>query len=224
MQNKLSIVTIQFANEIDSRRLVQFRGAIIASLKEKNILFHNHEDDKLRYAYPLIQYKRIHKKAAVVGVGKGVEVISHLLDSDSFCLQIGKEAIDMRIEAVNVYNCNITLTEGTNFRYRLRGWLPLNSKNYPQYQNSESLVERITILEEVLIGNILSFLKGIDIRIEEQIRLHITDITDQRNMIYKKVKLQAFDVEFKTNIALPQYIGLGKSASVGCGVLTKITN
>ena len=221
---KLPTIVIQFNNEIESKALPFFRGAVIASLEKKDILFHNHDEDKLRYSYPLIQYKRIHQKAAVMGIGKGIEVISQLLNAHDFNYQIGKEKVEMRIEAVNAYDNEIVLKEGASYPFRLQNWLPLNSSNYAQYQNSESLVERIQILERVLIGNILSFLKGIGIHLEEQIDLHITDITGQRAVTYKKVKLMAFDIEFKTNIQLPQYIGIGKNASIGCGVLTIITN
>ena len=221
---KIPTIVIQFDNEIESKALPYFRGAVIASLEKKDILFHNHDEDKLRYAYPLIQYKRIHKKAAVMGIGKGIEVISQLLTARDFNYQIGNEQVEMRIEAVNAYDNEINLSEEASNRYRLQNWLPLNTSNYAQYQNSESLVERIQILERVLIGNILSLLKGIEIHLEEQLIVHITDITGQRPYIYKKVKLMAFDIEFKTNIQLPQYIGIGKNASIGCGVLTKITN
>lgn len=221
---KLPTIVIQFDNEIESKALPYFRGAVIASLEKKDVLFHNHEEDKLRYSYPLIQYKRIHKKAAVMGVGKGIEVISQLLTAHDFNYQIGNEQVEMRIEAVNAYDNEIVLTENADSHYRLRSWLPLNSENYKQYQESESLVERIQILERVLVGNILSFLKGVDIYLEEQLAVHVTDITGQRAVTYKKVKLMAFDIEFKANIQLPQYIGIGKNASIGCGVLTKITN
>lgn len=221
---KLPTLVIQFENEIESNAITLFRGAVIASLDEKDILFHNHDEDKLRYSYPLIQYKRIHKKAAVMGIGKGIEVISQLLNSHDFNYQIGKEKVEMRIESINAYDHEIIMAESAEYRYRLRNWLPLNSNNYKEYQNAESMVERIKILERVLIGNILSFLKGVGIHLEEQIELHITDITGQRPIIYKKVKLMAFDIEFKTSIGLPQYIGIGKNASIGCGVLTKITN
>jgi len=61
-------------------------------------------------------------------------------------------------------------------------------------------------------------------RAEQQIDLHITDITAQRLAHYKGIKLMAFDIEFKTNLVLPQYIGIGKNASVGFGTLTKIKN
>lgn len=221
---KLPTIVIQFENEIDTKAIPFFRGAVIASLEKKDILFHNHDEDKLRYSYPLIQYKRIHKKAAVMGVGKGIEVISQMLSARDFNYQIGNEKVDMRIEAVNAYDNEILLSDSAEYSYRLHNWLPLNTKNYVQYQNSESLVERIQILERVLVGNILSFLKGIDIHLEEQMIVHVTDITGQRAFIYKKVKLMAFDIEFKTNIQLPQYIGIGKNASIGCGLLTKITN
>ena len=215
---------MQFANEIDASQLVQFRGAVIASLKEKDILFHNHDNDKLRYSYPLIQYKRIHGKAAVMGIGKGVKSISKLLNLKDFNFQIGKERVDIQLEAIDAYDNKIVLAEELDFRYRLRSWLPLNSKNYGQYQNAESLIEQIAILERVLKGNILSFLKGFDFYLEELIKLHITDVADHYFLTYKRIKMMAFDVEFKTNISLPQYIGLGKNASVGCGVLTRITN
>lgn len=65
---KLPTLIIQFENEIASNAITQFRGAVLASLDEKDILFHNHDEDKLRYSYPLIQYKRVHKKAAVMGI------------------------------------------------------------------------------------------------------------------------------------------------------------
>lgn len=219
---KLPTIVIQFDNEIESKALPYFRGAVIASLEKKDILFHNHDEDKLRYSYPLIQYKRIHRKAAVMGIGKGIEVISQLLTANDFNYQIGNKKVEMRIETVNAYCNEILLTENADCHYRLHNWLPLNSSNYVQYQNSESLVERIQILERVLIGNILSLLKGNQIHLteKEQIILHITDISAQRPYIYKKVKLMAFDIEFKANIQLPQYIGIGKNASVGCGLLT----
>ena len=220
--HKLPTIVIQFENEIETKAIPFFRGAVIASLNEKNILFHNHDEDKLRYAYPLRQYKRIHKKAAVMGVEKGIEVITQLLNTHDFNYQIGNEQVEMHIEAVNAFDNEIILSGEKEFHYRLRSWLPLNSANYKQYQKSESMVERIQILERVLIGNILSFLKGVGIHIEEQMELHITDITGQRPYIYKKIRLMTFDIEFKANIQLPQYIGIGKNASVGCGVLSII--
>lgn len=72
---KLPILIIQFANEITSQEIQLFRGAVIASLNEKDILFHNHTEDGVVYRYPRIQYKRIHKKAAIVCLKEGIKSI-----------------------------------------------------------------------------------------------------------------------------------------------------
>ena len=220
----LPTVIIQFNNEIEPRAIPFFRGAVIASLADKSILFHNHDDDKLRYSYPLIQYKLIHKKAAVMGIGKGVEEASRLLAGGDFNYQIGNEAVEMLMESVNAHDNEIAVSAKADRHYRLHNWLPLNSKNYIRYQDAEGMLERIQMLERILVGNILSFLKGVDIFLMNQLVVHITDITGQRDITYKNVKLKVFDVAFKTNISLPPYIGIGKNASIGCGVLTKITN
>lgn len=219
---KIPTIVIQFNNEIEPQAIPFFRGAVIASLEKKDILFHNHDEDKLRYSYPLVQYKRIHKKAAVMGVGKGIEAISQLLSAGDFHYQIGNEKVDMQIQAVNAYDNDIILTENADNRYRIQNWLPLNTDNYKQYQETDNMVDRIHILERVLIGNILSFLKGVGIHMEDQIVLSITNITSQHAVTYKNVKLMGFDIEFKTNITFPQYIGIGKNASVGCGVISII--
>ena len=84
----------------------------------------------------------------------------------------------------------------------------------------DSMVSKIQLLERILIGNIMSLLKGINVHVDYQISLNITDITNQHVVYYKKVKLMTFDVEFKANIILPQWVGVGKNASVGYGVLT----
>ena len=65
--NYTNILTIKFSNHISKEEIPLFRGAVISTLEQNNILFHNHNDDNsLRYSYPLIQYKRIGGCAAIV--------------------------------------------------------------------------------------------------------------------------------------------------------------
>ena len=220
---KLPILIVQFSNEITPQEIQFFRGAVIASLNEKNILFHNHTENGVSYHYPRIQYKRIHKKAAIVCVKEGIKAISELFYTGNYHYKIGDRDVEMQIESIDTYNTDIDFCEEPR-RYRLLNWLPLNSENYKEYQSIEGMAQRITFLEEKLIGNLLSFFTEMGFRAEQQIALHITDITNQRLARYKGVKLMAFDIEFKVNIVLPQYIGVGKSASVGFGTLTRITN
>ena len=109
----------------------------------------------------------------------------------------------------------------TEFRYTLRKWLPLSSDNYRTYQSLEGIVEQCSFLQNILIGNILSFCKGVGITIAQEIKCVITQIMETRTYTYKGVKMQGFDVEFKTNVSLPDYIGLGKGVSLGFGTVMR---
>lgn len=219
--SRIQTFLVQFANEITFNEIPKFRGAVIASLERKNILYHNHTDTQFRYAYPLIQYKRIHKKAAIVCVGDGVKAIHELFATDNFMFNIGNKLEEMKMEYTKAYDNDVSISD-TQYLYRIQNWLPLNSENYLKFQGTDNLVDKIQMLERLLVGNILSFLKGVGIYIEERLELRITNIVGQRPAVYKKVRMMAFDVEFYANIHLPQHIGIGKNASVGYGTLTKI--
>lgn len=219
---KLPILIVQFVNEITPQEIQPFRGAVIASLDEKDVLFHNHTENGVSYHYPRIQYKRIHRKASIVCVKEGIKAISELFYSGNYHYKIGDRNVEMCIKSIETYHCDIDFCEEPK-RYRVLNWLPLNSENYKEYQAIDGMAQRITFLEEKLIGNLLSFFTEMGFRAEQQISLQITDVTAQRLAHYKGVKLMAFDIEFKVNLSLPQYIGIGKSASIGFGTLTKIS-
>lgn len=217
--NNLQTLVIQFSNDIFQWEVPLFRGSVIDAMENTNILFHNHlDDDTFRYRYPLIQYKRIGGKAAIVCVGEGTEVIGEFFNNANFNLQIGERALLMEVERMDAKRTLVQVWD-TEFRYTLRKWLPLSSDNYRIYQSLEGIVEQCSFLQNILIGNILSFCKGVGITIEQEVKCVITQIMETRTYAYKGVKMQGFDVEFKSNISLPDYIGLGKGVSLGFGMV-----
>ena len=129
----------------------------------------------------------------------------------------------MLIQSIDTFETDMDFCDEMR-GYRLRNWLPLNSENYKEYQSLERLADKVVFLEEKLIGNLLSLFSSIHYHVDHQIKLSITNILDQRVVKYKNVKLMAFDVEFKVNMNLPSYIGLGKSVSIGFGTLTRNNN
>ena len=225
MSKYIRTLTVTFDTDIEFKEIPLFRGAVLKSLGDKaNLLYHNHtSENTFRYSYPLVQYKCLHGKAAIVCIEEGVDLIGQILSELYGTINIGKRKTEYKVDVVHSSKVPIQI-ENEYSVFQLFNWLPLNSQNYQQYQNSEELIEKIKILERVLTGNILSFLKGVDIHLEEQLIVHITDIINQKAVTYKNIKLMAFDIRFKTNISLPSNIGIGKNASVGCGLLSKITN
>ncbi len=78
---KQRILALKFATPIYQTEIVGFRGAINQIFKYRyQLLFHNHEGDSFDISYPLIQYKRINKNAALVCINEGTEAVGLLLN------------------------------------------------------------------------------------------------------------------------------------------------
>lgn len=222
MENYTQLLIIQFKNILYASQISQFRGAILHLLgANPNVLFHNHTEDNYRYSYPLIQYKRIKGKAAIVCINNGTEEIGQLFSHGPFDIHIGNTPMTFEIEKIHPSKTLIKIWN-SRFRYRINKWLPLNSDNYKKFAQLDGIAEQIIFLENILNGNILSMLKGLGIHLEQPLISHITDISSPYLIENKHVKMTAYNIEFTTNISLPDYIGIGKNASIGYGIVTQI--
>ena len=216
-------LTVVTDAEIRQSEVSLFRGAVIHSLGEHpNVYFHNHlDDDKFRSAYPLIQYKRLEGKAAIVCVEDGVDIIGQFLTEVDGTLTIGDRQVTCntgRIQPARI----LVQTWEEMFNYHISRWLPLNSQNYQRYKGIEGVVEKVSFLENILKANLLSMLKGLDIHLEKELILKITEIGDSYLIYNKGVKMMAFNADFKCNLSIPNNIGIGKNASIGCGIVHQL--
>ena len=216
--HKIPTLLIRFANEISSAELPLFRGAIISKVPASLTLFHNHLDSGFRYRYPLIQYKRLQDKAAILCMGEGTEAIGSFFASADFDLLIGDRQAHFEIANMQAHQWLLQPWENT-FHYTLRHWLPFNSANYATYQQLEGIVARMQMLEWILVGNILSMCTGLGVHIEDEVKCTITQILNEDVYIYKGVKMQGYSIAFSSNMYLPNSIGLGKGVSHGFGVV-----
>ena len=209
--------------EIRHNEIPLFRGAVISSLGEHpNVYFHNHlDDDKFRYSYPLIQYKRLGGKAAIVCAEEGTDIIGQFLTQVDGVLTIGNRQITCNTDCIHPARV-LVQTWAELFNYHISRWLPLNAKNYQLYQNIEGVVERVSFLENILKANLLSMLKGLNIHLESELILKITKLSEPYLLYNKGVKLMAFNADFKCNLSIPNNLGIGKNASIGCGTVHQL--
>lgn len=217
-------LTFLFKNKLAFDDIPKFRGAVINAIKAEygdvNILFHNHQDSGFRFRYPLIQYKQIEGRAAIVCIGDGIDEIGRFLASNGKVLTINHSPFSMEVGNIIPGEISFDVKEKVA-RYHLSRWLPLNKANYEKFREIDSLAERITFLENILCANILSMAKGIGQQVEGTISCSINKMSEPRLLTSKNVKMMAFDIDFRTNIPLENYIGLGKHVSTGFGIITK---
>lgn len=219
MANNIAI--LRFEEKLDSAKLRCFRGAIIDMVGPEETSFHNHTENGYLYRYPTIQYKVMGGHVCLIGIGESAFSVMQLVGRFPCEIQIGKQQM-----VFHVLDCKLVpyepMIEDAPKLYRLNQYIALTDENFKKYHSMLALTDKITLVEQIITGNILTFLKGIGYHAAEQIEVAITRFSELREKSYKQVKFDVFDVQFVSNILLPDAIGLGKSVSVGFGVLTRL--
>lgn len=222
MVKKIRVLTVIFDSEIKPYEIPALRGAIVEKVGKENIIFHNHLKNAFLYRYPLIQYKHISGKPALVCIEYGVDEIHKFFEKPDWSVKVGDKWLNMKIYRLLMNQFNMQVWE-TLFHYQVHNWVALNQDNYKRYIQIENEKEKIVLLERMLIGNIISFAKGIEWNIEKKIMLSITSPLKSATVSLKGQKVFGFNVSFKTNVFLPNYIGLGKSVSLGFGMVKQLS-
>lgn len=219
MGKYIRVLTTFFDMELTQNEVQYFRGAVLKKTGEEvNILFHNHDGEGFRYSYPLIQYKRIGGKAVIVSIEQGADIIGQFISRMNGEIKLGNRLATIGIEKIIPTRIRVQ-TWNRSFSYYLNHWLPLNSKNYKIFKNLEREEEKRELLEKILKGNLLSMLKGIDIHLEEELKVKITWLNEPKVIKYKETSLMLFNAEFQSNLSIPNNIGIGKNASIGYGIV-----
>lgn len=218
---KIPYLVVLFKNSLHFNEVPDFRGAVISKVPQELMLFHNHLGDGFRFKYPLIQYKTIGGKACIFCIGEGTHEIASFFSASDFRLRIGNHEEDFIVDSVWANQWILQVWDDL-FTYSIRKWLPFNKNNYETYCSTEGIVEKIRLLESILIGNHLSMSKGLDNHFTDSLSCTITAINNPWFYKFKGAKLQGFDIEYKTNVFLPDFIGLGKGVSMGFGTVKQL--
>ncbi len=224
LMKRIRALSVVFNNIIQPYEVEAFRGAVILKAGIKNYLYHNHlPNGKFLYRYPLIQYKSLQGKPMLFCIDEGVNEAHHFFSQMDRKIFISGKELDLKIENLILRYYTMQVWD-KNFKYSIRNWIALNSKNYSIYQQLTTETQQKEMLEKILIGNIISFAKGINWTIDKVISLTIEKIEQIKPIQYKGQKLMAFKAIFQTNVFLPDYIGLGKGVSHGMGIVKHLKN
>jgi hypothetical protein len=217
---KLRILSVTFDTPIEPWELRAFRGAVSAKAGYQHEHFHNHDNETGGYHYrmPLIQYKQDHGHPMLVCLNEGIEELHHFFSQPDWTLDLNGRPAPVRIRKLDVKQFHLGVQQRT-FRYHIRQWIGLNEDNYGTYTRLTGIVERLYLLEKVLLNQVVNLLNQLDCHPEEPVSLKLLNLKDERWVSFKGVKVLAFSMEFETNVVLPDYVGLGKGCSSGWGVV-----
>ncbi len=216
-ENVVSIKTSTLILETDTLILEsadKLRGYI--SYKFPYPIFHNHlNDDEYIYTYPRVQYRIIDGKAYILGIEEGAKLIKMLSDIDK--LNLGDNIYDIKQKTFYDKEEKIMpMTKLLQYKF-MAPWLALNQKNFLKFKMLKDWKEKKVMLNNILIGNIISMSKGLSFDIEKNIYVH-SKLKEIRTK-YKDTIVSGFVGEFRTNFKIPDFFGLGKGVSRGFGVI-----
>lgn len=201
-----------------TEQATKLRGYIGDKFKDK-ILLHNHYDkETYLYSYPLVQYQIINQTPVILGIEEGINTIKQISGQLDKLELTRNYKITEKIIHEKTWQVRNTREE---HKYQfITPWIALNEKNYKKYKQLDNTRDKKILLNDILIGNILSMCKGLGIIANH--RIHMKSYLNTTNIKYKSVIMNAFTGEFTTNFKLPDYTGLGKGVSHGYGTIKEV--
>lgn len=203
--------------ELEKRQSPKLRGYFARKYSEI-IELHNHTEEGFIYNYPLVQYKIIDKSPTIIGINEGANLVARLALTEEEVM-IDNQVITLENKKISSHLHKIVMTNQAVQYEFITPYVALNQNNHKKYIKLDAF-DQEEMIKKILIGNILSFSKGIRHTITNQIKVSIQ--LKEIKVQYKNKEMLGFKGSFSTNIVLPDLIGLGKSVSRGFGTIKKV--
>lgn len=217
--NSLKITRLRFHNiQLKGRDAHKLRGYFASKFPE-NTRLHNHDSQQgFVYRYPLVQYKVIDALPTAIGIQAGADDLTQLF------LGMHELIIEDRVFPLHEKEIRTTYEElgycASPITYQfLTPWLGLNQKNFLIYRNADAQARQV-LLQRILVGNLLSLAKSLDLRLAPDQRIVVDQVhLLSESVTYKDRDMLAFRGSFRANFRVPALLGLGKSPARGFGTL-----
>ena len=220
---KLPQLIIRFKNQITQREIPVFINAIVKKAIENNVQFHQYMVSGYHYRYPCIQFKRISEQAVIICIGEGTESIGGFFSSLGGQIHFAEKEVAIEIENVKAEKILVQAWDN-NFTYTIRKYLPFSNRYFIEFQKICETFLHYDLIERILKANISLFFKSIGIHSDRDVTCKLVELEEKTKVKYKNHTFVSFDLKFKTNVSLPEYIGLGIGVSHGFGTVVRVRN
>jgi hypothetical protein len=206
---------------LQTRDAHKLRGYFGRLFQARSPLLHNHWDDgRVRYAYPLVQYKVLRGLPTLCGLGEGAHLLVELFMQVQ---ELNLEGVVYPLYAKNIETRQVALglmPEPGGYRFESL-WLPLNQENYHRYQGLDA-AGRQAQLAAIACRNIQALYKACGYYLGPEERITTEVLVTPTMTRFKNQPMLAFNGTLRTNARLPDRIGLGKSVSRGFGAVVAV--
>jgi hypothetical protein len=172
------------------------------------------------HRYPVLQCKQVKGGLMATGISQGADCLCEIT-RDKVMLGAGESncRITSRDPAIRPEPFGIMETPGT-YEF-LTPWLALNQQHAKKFYDLKGKPQRDAFMQKLLTAQLTTLAKSLDYEMsapvlcEAKVRFR-RDRIGQENVI-------VFLGKFRTNLHIPDYLGIGQSVSQGYGTIKRIT-
>lgn len=193
------------------------RRAITAQFQDNPVL-HNHNGIGFDYQSPRVRYIVIEHLPRLLSFENGLDIVEQIYKTKPR-LRVGCNVYTVTGTELEDRTEDIGIFGRATYRYSsLTPWLALNEKNYSTFMKMGTLQERKAFLSRILVGNLLSLSKNLNLKIRDKIRVTLNNFMEI-DLKAGQIPMLGFKVNFETNYKVPSLIGIGKLVSKGFGIM-----
>ncbi|MBL7810593.1 MAG: hypothetical protein JNL57_00100 [Bacteroidetes bacterium] len=181
--------------------------------------------------YAKIQFRWLRGGHHIWTMNEGVDALRMLLGGgplNNFELN-GSVIPELLIEETEYAENHVPESTLHRYEYSIQGFIPFNQEKAKQYQGAEGMLEKVGLIEQILLNELVLFSYAANWNLGGHIlQPKILNIDPRKDFIYttndkgsgKKITHyeKQFDVVFSCNCLLPGGIALGRHKSYGAGV------
>jgi len=173
------------------------------------------------HRYPVLQCKQVKRNLMVTGIGQGADCLCHLtgdlttLGSGENSCRITARDPAIRSELFGVIDASDTYEFQTP-------WLALNQQHAKKFYDLNGKPQRDAFMQKLLMSHLTTLAKSLDYTIT-------VPITCEAKVRFLRERIERENVivflgKFRTNLRIPDYLGIGRSVSQGYGTIKRITD
>ncbi|WP_367389042.1 CRISPR-associated endonuclease Cas6 [Lewinella sp. LCG006] len=105
------------------------------------------------------------------------------------------------------------------YTYLLFGYTPFRSQAYTSYQQARSLADKNALLQSHLLFHLSELADRMNWPAREPLTLDQLRVGKEKKSRLGGIFQASFDLQFRTNLFIPEFLGLGRGAQLGLGVV-----
>jgi len=199
--------------------LPEFRSALTRQLVKSPALPAG-AGEQCIHRYPALHCKQVKGELMVIGICQGARFLWQITTGNNE-LEAGDTPCTITTRDPEIRNEEFGLDGGMHDYEFLTPWLALNQQYAKKFYDLSGKPARDAFMQKILTSHLTTLAKSLDYTLSEP-------VTCTAHVRFKRERIDRENVivflgKFRTNLRIPDYLGIGQSVSQGYGTVREIT-